>query len=270
MFDDCFRAMEATQVKQEGDYIQDGLVYCGKCGTPKQCYVPLNGRKYKMPCLCQCKSKQLATENDIEKEQRRIDKIAKLRENGITDEEYREWTFENSTEPLHFAKNYVANWQRMYKDNIGLMLLGNKGTGKTYVAACIANALIDKGVPVYMVNAVRLSNKLFNFYDKDRDSLIHTIESVKLLILDDFGAERGTETTQEQIYNIIETRSRAGKPLIITSNLTRADFKNEDLRFSRTYDRLIKMCHPVEMKGESKRKQIANERYKEIKRVLEG
>ena len=40
------------------------------------------------------------------------------------------------------------------------------------------------------------------------------------LILDDFGMERGTEYGLEQVFNVIDSRYRSGKPLIVTTNLT--------------------------------------------------
>jgi len=268
MFDDFFQQIEKTQTKQDNDYIQDGLIYCGFCNTPKQCFVNLSGREYIMPVICQCKQKQLAIDNELEKQQKRINRISKLRETGIADKRYFNMTFDNSTEDLDFAKNYVSNWQEMYKNNLGLMLLGNKGTGKTFAAACIANALIDNGVSVYMANTTCLCDRLTRLFDDERQRIFKHIENARLLILDDFGAERGTEFVQEQIYNLVEMRYRAEKPLIITSNLTRAELKSTDLRFARTYDRLMELCHPVEINGESKRKQIANERYKKVDQLL--
>ena len=44
-----------------------------------------------------------------------------------------------------------------------------------------------------------------------------------LLILDDFGMERGTEYGLEQVYSVIDSRYRSGKPLIVTTNLTLDD-----------------------------------------------
>ena len=43
-----------------------------------------------------------------------------------------------------------------------------------------------------------------------------------LLILDDFGMERGTEYGLEQVFNVIDSRYRSRKPLIVTTNLTLA------------------------------------------------
>ena len=46
------------------------------------------------------------------------------------------------------AHAYVENWKEAYKSNIGLLLFGDVGTGKSFLAGCIANALLDQDVPV--------------------------------------------------------------------------------------------------------------------------
>ena len=56
------------------------------------------------------------------------------------------------------AMRYCLSWGKMYRDNIGLILWGNVGTGKTYFAACIANYLINLGVPVLMTSFIKLTN----------------------------------------------------------------------------------------------------------------
>ena len=55
-----------------------------------------------------------------------------------------------------------------------------------------------------------------------------------MLILDDFGMERGTEYGLEQVFHVIDSRYRSGKPLIVTTNLTLDDLHNpEDTAHSR-------------------------------------
>lgn len=50
------------------------------------------------------------------------------------------------------AHAYVENWKEAYKSNIGLLLFGDVGTGKSFFAGCITNALLDQNVPVLMTN----------------------------------------------------------------------------------------------------------------------
>lgn len=50
------------------------------------------------------------------------------------------------------ARRYVQNWEKVRKENIGLLFWGDVGTGKTYLASCIANALMEQEVSVKMVS----------------------------------------------------------------------------------------------------------------------
>ena len=52
--------------------------------------------------------------------------------------------------------------------------------------------------------------------------------SFPLLILDDFGMERGTEYGLEQVYNVIDSRYRSNKPLIVTTNLTLEELQHPE------------------------------------------
>ena len=58
------------------------------------------------------------------------------------------------------ARAYVENWKEAYKNNTGLLLFGDVGTGKSFFAGCIANALLDRDVPVLMTNFPTILNRL--------------------------------------------------------------------------------------------------------------
>lgn len=256
-------------VPEKVDYQKDGILFCGSCGTPRQMWIMLDGVKKLVPVLCKCREEE---RNRQDEEWRRVQlsqRIEGLCRTGITDRRYTQMTFERSDVPLKFARNYVDNWPRMERENVGLMIIGDTGTGKTYAAACIANALLQKAVSVYMANIMSVCDRLTNLYDEGRLSYIASLQKYRLLVLDDFGAERGSDFVQEQIYNVVETRYRSGRPLIITSNLTLEQIRECDtLKYARTYDRLKEMCHPVTMEGDSRRRNIANKRVKRIKAIL--
>ena len=156
----------------------------------------------------------------------------------------------------------------MKAENHGLLLWGNVGTGKSFFAGCIANALMKLEVPVCMTNFALILNYLAaNF--KDRNEYIARLCSFPLLILDDFGMERGTEYGLEQVYNVIDSRYRSGKPLIVTTNLTLEELQNpEDTAHARIYDRLTEMCTPVRITGENFRKAKAREKMERLKMLL--
>ena len=139
----------------------------------------------------------------------------------------------------------------MRTDNIGCLFWGGVGTGKSYLAGCIANALMEKEIPVRMTNFALILNDLAASFE-GRNEYISRLCRYPLLILDDFGMERGTEYGLEQVFNVIDSRYRSGKPLIVTTNLTLDDLHNpEDTAHSRIYDRLLSMCVPVRFTGDN-------------------
>ena len=76
----------------------------------------------------------------------------------------------------------------------------------------------------------------------------------ELLILDDFGVERGTEFSKEQTFNLIDQRSRSIKPLIVTTNLSVYDLcRAKDMAAERIYSRILEMCIPVLFDGQDRR-----------------
>ena len=66
-----------------------------------------------------------------------------------------------STPQLEYARRYVEHWPEMRKENMGLLFWGPAGTGKTFAAACIANALVEREVGVRLIT---LGEALLNLY----------------------------------------------------------------------------------------------------------
>ena len=78
-------------------------------------------------------------------------------------------------------------------------------------------------------------------------------------IIDDLG-ERGTGFALEQMFEVIDSRCRSKKPMIITTNLTLHEMRNPpDLAYARIYDRILERCAPILFNGENFRKQKAEE-----------
>ena len=181
------------------------------------------------------------------------------------------WTFENDNgrNPLiSKAKTYADKWSDMLSNNIGLLLWGEVGTGKTYFAACIANALVENCVSVKMTNFSTILNDLF--YENDKNQYIDRLNNHSLLIIDDLGIERDTEYALEQVYNIIDARYKSNKPLIVTTNLTITEIKNPvDTAHKRIYDRVLEMCVPVKFDGENFRQQKAADKMEAIKTIFQ-
>lgn len=264
----------AAEIKAEqGDYYgDDGLLMCGKCNTPKQTRVFIFDKERTPMCLCKCEVEKRDRE---EAERKRIEfekQVKSYRRMGFPESQMQYWTFANddgtNAKISTVARNYVDNFGKMYKDGKGLLLFGTVGTGKTYAAACIANALIDKGTPVLMTNFARIVNTVQGLFE-GRQEYYDNLNRFPLLILDDLAAERKTEYMQEIVYNVIDARYRAGLPLIVTTNLTADELKHPaDVTNQRTFSRLFEMCIPIHVEGDDRRRDALKDAHAEYKDIL--
>ena len=127
---------------------------------------------------------------------------------------------------------------------------------------------MEKEIPVRMTNFALILNDLAASFE-GRNEYISRLCRYPLLILDDFGMERGTEYGLEQVFNVIDSRYRSGKPLIVTTNLTLDDLHNpEDTAHSRIYDRLLSMCVPVRFTGDNFRQETAKRKMESMKKLI--
>lgn len=258
----------------EGDYINDsdGLLYCGKCHTAKQTRVQLFGIIRHPMCLCKCEAEKQAREEEERKRQEFESKVKELRKIGFPDSEMQKWNFANddlSNEQITKAmQRYADHFAELRKSGKGLLLYGPIGTGKTYAACEVANALIDKGYSVLVTNFSRILNALQGTFEKQ--DYIDRLNRFQLLIVDDLGIERSnSEFAKEQIYNVIDSRYRACLPMIITTNLSIEKIKNPDsIENSRIYDRIIERCFPIQVNGRNRRRKAVCENYDDLKAML--
>ena len=89
-------------------------------------------------------------------------------------------------------------------------------------------------------------------------------------MIDDLGAERQSEYALEIVYNVIDGRYKAQKPLIVTTNVPLGEMqKTEETNYKRIYDRILAMCVPIQFDGESRRKGIAANKMKTAKEIFE-
>ena len=260
---------------EEGDYLsEDGLLMCGKCHTPKQCRFTAtwDGKEKKPYTLCDCARARRDAEEQARQAQNLRIEVNRLRKLGFPDSEMAEWTFahDDGTDPktTSIAHKYVDNFPEMKKRGKGLLLYGPVGTGKTHAAACIANELINQGRPCLVTNFARITNTLQGMFD-GKQRYLDDFNRLDLLVIDDLAAERDTSYMNEMIFNIIDSRYRSGKPLIVTSNLTQAELTAPcSVDKERIYSRLLEMCVPVEVKGADRREKKLQDDSADMARLL--
>ena len=268
----------AAQKTSSEDYInpQDGLRYCGKCGTPKEKYfekgLELWGKK-KHPVLCRCAAQEQEQQEKALQESRRQNHLQQLRSEAFQDIPAALWRFEHKkmASQLELARRYTEHWQEFRKDGMGLLLFGNVGTGKSYAAGCIANALIDQGCSVRFVGLSDVVNRMQGLHGDERDAYMKSLLKAELLILDDLGAERSTSFGKEQVFDVVNKRTLSHKPMIVTTNIPLHAMQNAvDLEERRIYDRILEVCTPIRFDGENFRKAGAAENLKKAAKLLQG
>ena len=226
--------------------------------------------------MCDCEYEEEMARREEEKEAERRARIEELRTRSMMDGVYLQARLdkciinEENKNNYKICQKYIDNFEEMSEKNQGLIMWGDVGTGKSYAAACIANGLIDKGISVAMTSFMQLLDLLQRDYS-DEFAIFDRVMNARLLIVDDFGAERNTAYALEKVYNLIDTRCKKRLPMIITTNLDFNAMANEDdMIYRRIYDRIFEYCYPMHFQGKSFRRVEANKRFLEMKGILDA
>ncbi len=257
------------------DYVDetDGLLHCGVCRAPKRARLDAQtaavvGMEF-VPCDCECQKKE-----EEERKKREHDaRILRRKKAAFPDRNMLQWTFDRDNGRQRItgtARRYVERWEKIRGGNYGLLFWGGTGCGKSFLAGCIANALLEKDVTVLMTNTAQILADLNANYD-GRGEYMARLNRYELLILDDFSATRHSEHSLEQIYQIIDNRYCSKKPLIVTTNMTAGQLANpKNAVQARLYSRLKEMCVSIHFANVDFREETANRKQEELRRILRG
>lgn len=256
-------------VNRENDYRNaEGLLICGICHTPKQMRLPAftEGVVY---CMCDCESKQYRQEQAEHQAMQDRHIIERMRAEAFRDSKFRHHTFarDDSADSTFSAtaRRYAEHFDEILQENCGLLLYGEPGTGKSFYAACIVNALIDRKISAFMTNVTEITRLC---EPAQRDLMQQKLLRCDLVVMDDIGSERETEFALEQLYAAVDARYRSGKPLIVTTNYTPQQLQAmNDLAHRRIYDRICECCAPIEVKG-ARRKAAGRSRTELLSSIL--
>lgn len=122
-----------------------------------------------------------------------------------------------------------------------LVIFGNYGSGKTHLAAAIANRVLQRDCDVIFTVVPDLLDHLRSTFGPSNgvsyDRRFEDIREVPLLVLDDLGTEHTTPWAREKLYQIINHRYNYRLPTVITSNRKPEDI--EPRIHSRMLDRTL-------------------------------
>ena len=265
--------------------------YCGKPryteGIPfmgKIMWCPLGPKRCDCPEAVAAYEKATAEKKATEKAKREAETDQRMRErvakiigaSGMNTRFLRRTfdTFQTTSEnqkALTVCKRYADTFrERLPSSNTdpgrnGLFITGNKGTGKTHLAAAIANQLMQEGTGVICMTMIDLLERIKETYaqrkqyEASEGDVLNTYKEVPLLIIDDMGKEPPTEWAVSKIYAIINARYEAYLPTIVTTNYSDSELvrrltpkdTGDSMTADATIDRLREMCVAIVMTGES-------------------
>lgn len=276
VFEQVFEeAMEhAPDVERNpGDFMgADGLLHCGECGEAKEFRNPLPAFMHakrgeyavlKRECRCERDERELS-------ERKALDAAMAERREAVRDECFpyaalKAATFDadDMANPgmTKVCRRFVERFDDFERMGAGLILYGAVGGGKTFHAACIANGVIDGGKTAVFTSLSTLGARMQADYGSRRLAILEKLCSYDLVVLDDLGVERGTETMNENVYQIVNALYSSKTVLIITTNMSAEAMQEEtNPNLQRIYSRIFECCQPVEVKGEDRRRDVSEEK----------
>lgn len=263
---------------REGDYEVDGIIYCGKCNAPRQTRGtgPFEGKILAAACRCE----ELAA-----KEAERKKAVAKLRaevaKSRFYERGYESFTFASDDggdrEAGKICREYAEKFPEMETESFGLFICGPVGTGKSFLAGAVVNALLDNGVSAMICTSSRILSELRSAEKAGKlTDAVDELNRFRFLVLDDFAAEFEDDDRRINSYNIrlmerlINDRMLANRPMCVTTNTSMKKMSEETrMGLERVYDRVIESCcMPVVLDGRKRRTANAAERREACKRIL--
>ena len=148
-------------------------------------------------------------------------------------------TFENfrvgdgnpgQAEALMMCEGYATGFEIAMEEGTSAVLVGNPGTGKTHLAAAIAQVVINSGRSVHFTTVGRLLRKIKSTYGKDsemtEEQAIRSYLDPDLLIIDEVGVQRGTAEELFILTEVIGQRYENMRPMVVMGNCTEEELIN--------------------------------------------
>lgn len=141
---------------------------------------------------------------------------------------------------LEVAKRYATDFESLYERGTSLAFCGAPGTGKTHLACAVANYILRRGFTALFITTVAAVRRVKLTWrsdsEKTEQQAFNSFLSPDLLILDEVGAQWGSDAEKLILFEIINERYQNRLPTIMVSNLTERELA--DVITARAMDRL--------------------------------
>ncbi len=212
--------------------------HCEKHGIDYQCNRFKAGKRIIEGLCPECQKELEQQKNQEEMEKKALERQQRLasqfQRSGIPPR-YTTRTFDNfkaettqQEKALNMAQAYMRNIQQNMNTGAGLILAGKPGTGKTHLACAIGGEYMNHGTVLFitvsaMIRRIRASYQRNS--DKTEQDVIDELRDVDLLIVDEIGIQKGSESEEHLLFEVINDRYSYFKPIILISNLNAEEIK---------------------------------------------
>jgi DNA replication protein DnaC len=164
---------------------------------------------------------------------------------------------ENVNLQRQIVNAFIVNFKAFEKQGRGLYIYSEtKGSGKTMLACCLCNEVIERyGIPVKFISVPDFVELIKDKSDMSKEKT-ESLYQARLLVLDDIGAQTGKqEWIDNALFRLIDYRKREFLPTIFTSNCDSEQLKMDD----RSVDRIVSISTEVKIPERSIRREKAAE-----------
>ena len=167
----------------------------------------------------------------------------------------------SNADAIALCKKYLQSCVNMLSHAIGLYFVGDNGTGKTYLTACLCNDLVAKGYYCLYTNLSQMLGEIQNSRNdyQSENALFAKLQTYDFVFIDDLGKEflgREYDTSkvkwaEKKLFEIINLRYNASKPTIFSSNYTIAELATVLKLDKAIVDRIFEMStRIITLKGD--------------------
>lgn len=230
--------------------------FCGKA------YIPLKEKlkgKYIKPSAfvpninvpdCDCLENSYQTKERERRNlqaQKKIDELARISRMGkrFLSRTFSSWKSSLANGIYNSVKQYAEEFSEMREKGQGVMMIGEPGNGKTHLSAAVFHFLRAKGfLCIYLavsdfLDRIDYVNRESGYYISN---IIDTLKTCDLIVLDDIGKEKYTETRLSTLYKLINAVYEHEIPVIVTMNFEAEEKMSSSRELKAVIDRLTEMC----------------------------